>query len=158
MPISSDEKEFVNYVVDLMQLMGPVTARRMFGGHGLFLEGLMFALIADSTLYLKVDDLIGGDFEDRGLEPFSYEKKGKTFKMSYYQAPEEALEEGEEMHQWANLSYGAALRAASKNVDQSSSFDGVICCDERKCQLDWFGAYFSSNGCFCQNKINPPNR
>jgi len=55
MPVSNEEKEFVTYVVDLMQSIGPVRAKGMFGGHGIFLEGLMFGLIADSVLYLKVD-------------------------------------------------------------------------------------------------------
>ena len=34
--------------------------------------------------------------------------------MSYYQAPEEALEDGEEMNLWANKAYGVALKAAAK--------------------------------------------
>ena len=114
MPTSKTEKEFVSYVVDIMQSIGPVGARRMFGGHGIFLDGLMFALIADSTLYLKADNESRQAFMTLGLEAFTYSKKGKEFKMSYYQAPEEALEDGEEMNSWANRAYGVALKAASK--------------------------------------------
>ena len=114
MPVSREEKEFVTYVVDLMQSIGPVRAKGMFGGHGIFLEGLMFGLIADSVLYLKVDKETEMDFKTRELEAFTYNKKGKEFKMSYYQAPEEALEDHEEMNSWANKAYGAALKAASK--------------------------------------------
>lgn len=114
MPVSQEEKEFVSYVVDLMQSIGPVRAKGMFGGHGIFLEGLMFGLIADSVLYLKVDKETEIDFKIRGLEAFTYNKKGKEFKMSYYQAPEEALEDDEEMNSWATKAYGAALKAASK--------------------------------------------
>ena len=55
MPTSKKEKEFVSYVVELMQSVGPVHAKGMFGGHGIFLDGLMFGLVADSVLYLKVD-------------------------------------------------------------------------------------------------------
>ena len=98
MPASSEEKKFVTYVVELMQSMGPVRAKSMFGGHGIFLEDLMFALVADSILYLKVDNETEDEFKSRGLEAFTYHKKGKDFKMSYYQAPEEALEDGEEMN------------------------------------------------------------
>lgn len=114
MPTSNIEKEFVSYVVELMQSIGPVRSKGMFGGHGIFLEELMFGLIADSTLYLKADKEIENDFIEKGLEAFVYNKKGKKFKMSYYQAPEEALEESEEMNFWANKAYSAALRAASK--------------------------------------------
>ena len=114
MPVSNEEKEFVTHVVDLMQSIGPVRAKGMFGGHGIFLEGLMFGLIADSVLYLKVDKETENEFKARGLEAFTYNKKGKEFKMSYYQAPEEALEDVEEMNLWANKAYGTALKAASK--------------------------------------------
>jgi DNA transformation protein len=113
MPASTDEKEFVTYVVDLMQSVGPVYAKGMFGGHGIFLEGLMFGLIADGMLYLKVDKQTENEFSARELAAFTYHKKGKEFRMSYYQAPEEALEDGEEMNYWANKAYGAATRAAA---------------------------------------------
>ena len=114
MPTSSVEKEFVSYVVELMQSIGPVRAIGMFGGHGIFLEELMFGLVADSILYFKSDKETENEFKDKGLEAFTYYKKGKEFKMSYFQAPEEALEDGEEMNLWANKAYSAALRAASK--------------------------------------------
>jgi len=113
MPIINKEKEFVAYVVDLLQSIGPVEAKRMFGGHGIFLDGLMFGLIADSVLYLKADKESQDEFTAKGLEAFSYNKKGKAMKMSYYQAPEEALENLDDMNVWGNKAYSAALRAAS---------------------------------------------
>lgn len=114
MTISKGEKEFVTYVVDLMQSIGPIRAKSMFGGHGIFLDGLMFGLIAESILYLKVDKETENDFKAKGLEAFTYHKKGKKFQMSYYQAPEETLEDADEMKSWTNKAYGAALRASSK--------------------------------------------
>ena len=114
MPKSKEEEEFVSYLLELMRRLGPVSAKSMFGGYGIFLEGLMFALVADSMLYLKVDKEIENDFETKGLEQFKYYKKGKEFKMSYYQAPEEALEDGDEMDCWANKAYSAALRVSLK--------------------------------------------
>jgi DNA transformation protein len=113
-PVSNEEQEFVSYVVDMMQTIGPVYSKRMFGGYGIFLEGLMFALIADSVLYLKADKESESDFNARGLGPFTYYKKGKPVELSYYQAPEETLEDVEVMNQWGNKGYSAALRAASK--------------------------------------------
>jgi len=116
MPASTAEKEFVSYVVDLMQSVGPVHAKAMFGGHGIYLDGLMFGLVADSVLYLKADKESKSEFKDRGLEAFTYSKKGKEYSMSYYQAPEEALEDDEVMNSWANRAYGVALKAASKKL------------------------------------------
>jgi len=114
MPASTEEKEFTSYVVELMQSIGPVRAKAMFGGYGIFLEGLMFGLVADGVLYLKADKETEEEFKARELEPFTYNNKGKAFKMSYYQAPEEALENDEEMESWAAQAYSTALRAAAK--------------------------------------------
>ena len=113
MPVNNEEQEYVLYVVDMMQTIGPVYSKKMFGGHGIFLEGLMFALIADGALYLKADQESEDDFIARGLEAFTYTMKGKVTKMSYYRAPEETLEEIELMNEWANKAYSAAVRAAS---------------------------------------------
>ena len=91
--------------------MDGVTAKRMFGGHGIFRHGLMFGLVADSVLYLKVDDQNRSDFEERGLGPFTYEGKGKPMSMSYHQAPEETLDNVDEMIEWAGSAYAAAVRS-----------------------------------------------
>ena len=114
MTVSTQEKEFITYVVELMQSIGAVSAKRMFGGCGIFMDGLMFALVADNTLYLKADSETESEFEEKGLERFKYNKKGKEYSMSYYSAPEEALEDVDEMSDWALKSYGAALRAATR--------------------------------------------
>lgn len=112
---SKAEQEYAAYITELMQGLGPVSTRRMFGGYGVFLDGLMFGLIADSTLYLKADDQSAPQFEEKSLEQFTYEKKGKPFRMSYYQAPEEALDNPEDMLDWATTAYDAALRSAAKS-------------------------------------------
>ena len=114
MPPSPAEKEFAAYIVDLMQSIGLVSARAMFGGYGIFHDALMFGIIADNVLYLKADKETENDFKDMGLEPFTYQKQGKELKMSYYQAPEEALDNAEEMNHWAAKAYRTAVRAASK--------------------------------------------
>lgn len=101
-------------MVELMQSLGPVLAKPMFGGHGIFIDDLMFGLVADSTLHLKVDKESENEFKAKGLETFTYNKKDKEVSLSYYQAPEEALEDSEEMNTWGNKAYSAALRAALK--------------------------------------------
>ena len=116
----SQQNEFVSFLVESLQLIGPVTAKRMFGGHGIFLEGLMFGLVASSTLYFKVDDENIGAFKKEGMGPFTYSRKGKEFAMPYYQAPDEAMEDGEELIKWANLAYGAAIRAAARKNNKKT--------------------------------------
>jgi len=108
------KNEFVEYVLELLGPLGPVKAKAMFGGFGIYRNNLMFGLVADDILYFKVDEKTRPGFESKGLPPFTYEKKGKKYSMSYYQAPEEALEDPEEMAVWAEKAYGVALRANKK--------------------------------------------
>ena len=72
---------------------------------------LMFGLVADDVLYLKVDGESVDRFIDLGLEPFEYEKNGAKIKMSYYMAPESIFEDFEQAKEWAALAFDAALRA-----------------------------------------------
>lgn len=107
------QQGFVNHVVELLQVLGPVSARRMFGGHGIFLDGLMFALVAGNELYFKADEQSRGNFLELGLQAFTYTSQGKQKALSYYQAPEESLESLDEMTIWGNMGFACALRAAS---------------------------------------------
>ena len=89
--------------------------RRMFGGAGLCRDGLMFALIADDTLYLKVDDRNRPDFEAEGMTPFSYQRKGETAALkSYYEAPPELADDAEAFSAWARKAITAALAGAKR--------------------------------------------
>ena len=106
--------EFVSYVMELLAPFGAVRARRMFGGHGIFREELMFGIIADETLFLKADDENRADFEARGLERFVYYKKGKPMYLSHYQAPEETLDNSGDMLAWAGKSFAAAIRSGTR--------------------------------------------
>ncbi len=110
--MSAKANEFVSHVLDLLEPLGPVSARRMFGGYGIYLDRLMFALVASDTLYLKVDDESRGEFEAAGLEPFRYTKKGKSYQMSYHAAPEDALEDADLLRDWARKAVDAAMRSA----------------------------------------------
>ena len=110
-PSTCPVSELVDHLVDQLAPLGGVSARRMFGGHGIFRDGLMFALVAGDCLYFKVDDDNRAEFEARGLEPFRYAKKGKLVALSYHQAPEEAMDDGEELCRWARPAFAAALRA-----------------------------------------------
>lgn len=111
---------FANHVVDLLSDFGEVEAKRMFGGFGIFRDGLMFGLIADGCLYLKADDQSRSSFEDEDLTAFSYYKKDKEFKLSYYLAPEIFFEDPEQTFYWATLAFEAALRSPAKNKKSKS--------------------------------------
>ena len=104
--------EFIAFLIEQMRGWAPVSAKRMFGGYGIFRDGLMFALVADDTLYFKADGESRVAFEEEGLSPFSYGTAGgKRVVMAYWRAPERCLEEPDEMAQWCQRAFGAALRS-----------------------------------------------
>ncbi len=109
------EREFATHVVDLLDRFGPCEAKRMFGGYGIFHQGLMFALIADGDLFLKADDETRERFLAEGAVPFTYFKQDKEFRLSYYLAPDEFFEDRDAAVEWARLAFDAALRAPRKN-------------------------------------------
>lgn len=109
MAISPEYREFL---LDQLAPFGPVSIRRMFGGAGIFRDGLMFALVADDTLYLKVDATNQADFEDRGMEPFTYLRKSKPASLRYYEVPADILEDPQDLLPWAEKAFAVALMAS----------------------------------------------
>lgn len=110
MPAPRDE--FVDHCVELLGRLGSCRARRMFGGHGLYVGELFIAIIARERLYLKVDAVSLPAFEAAGCAQFTVEAKGKPMTMAYWTVPDEALESPELMAPWGRRARDAALRAA----------------------------------------------
>ena len=106
--------EFIEHLQEILEPFGPMLARRMFGGYGVYHQGIMFGIVVDDMLYLKSDEASAGDFIAKGLRQFEYQKGEKTVKMSFYLAPEEFLEDSDEAARWAARAYAAALRAHAK--------------------------------------------
>ena len=108
MAVSSSFKTLV--LDQLSRAVSRVRARPMFGGVGLYSGELFFALIADDTVYFKVDASTRPEFEARGMEPFRpFGDEGGT--MQYYQLPEDILEDPETLRLWAEK----ALTIARQN-------------------------------------------
>ncbi len=103
------QSEFVDYTLELLADLGPVGAKSMFGGYGLYLDGTMFGIIADEVIYIKADELNREAFTSEGLEPFRLESKNAV--MSYYTVPESAMDDPTEMCRWGQLGVEAAVRA-----------------------------------------------
>lgn len=115
---SAARRAFADHVVDLLRGLGPVSARSMFGGHGLYLDGRMFALLVDGRLFIKADADSLPVFEAARCQPFVYESRGKRVSVQYHEAPSEALEHPDEAVLWARLGVAAAQRAAALKPDK----------------------------------------
>ena len=116
----SNSPTFVEHALDLVSLAGPVEARAMFGGHGLYHRGAMFGLLDDDELFLKTDAATVQRFLDAGCEPWVYVGPRGLERTRYYRPPDEAHEDAESMAPWARLAMDAALRAqAAKRTKPS---------------------------------------
>lgn len=104
---------FADHIADVFGAFGPIQIRRMFSGYGLFREGLMFGLLHNETLYLKADAQNAAEFQELGLAQFTYARKSKVVRLSYYRAPDAVMDDSAEATKWAKSSFEAALREAS---------------------------------------------
>ncbi len=98
---------------ELFEPAGRVTLRRMFGGHGVYADGVMFALEAYGAIWMKADALTAPAFDARGLKPFTYAKNGKPYEMSYRELPASAFDDPDELREWVRLAREAAFRGAT---------------------------------------------
>jgi len=101
-------------LAELFSNYGPVTVRRMFGGAGVFADGLMIALVVEGVIFLKADERTIPDFEREGLRPFSYETKAGTRTLtSYWRMPERLYDDPDELAAWARRALESARRSST---------------------------------------------
>ena len=100
----------LDYLRELFCAFAPVTFRAMFGGHGVYRDGVILAIVADGAPYLKVDDASRPAFEAAGCAPFMHEARGRRIPMSYWSVPAEAMDSPQDFLPWAKRGWEAALR------------------------------------------------
>ena len=103
--------DYLDFVLDQLSGFGPLDHKKMFGGVGIYKNGLMFAGIMNGSLHFKVDDLTREAYLQRDMQPFG--KMGKKM-PTYYQVPIEVVEDRDELAGWAESAYAAALRSKKK--------------------------------------------
>jgi DNA transformation protein len=101
--------EFVHHCLELLAPLGAARSRRMFSGHGFYVDDLFIALIFRDRLYLKADSQTQTRFAEAGGEPFIYEGQGKAVTINYWTVPADAMESP-----WARLAMQSALQARAR--------------------------------------------
>jgi len=111
--VASDS--FAEFLREQLAPLGRITMRRMFGKTGVFYDGVMFGMVADNTLYFRVDDDNRAVFEEaKSCPPLNYEKKGATIDLSFWRVPERLFDEPDELVTWARAALAVAHRVAAK--------------------------------------------
>jgi DNA transformation protein len=103
--------DFADHCVELLATAGTVRRRRMFGGHGLYVDDLFVGVIAGERLYLKADAQTAPPFEAAGGERFVYSARGRTVALGFWSPPPEAMDSPALMAPWVRLAVQAALGA-----------------------------------------------
>ncbi|MDP3568953.1 TfoX/Sxy family protein [Sediminibacterium sp.] len=101
-------------IEELFAPFAAVSVKRMFGGHGLYADGLFFAIEAGGEIYLKADRQSAARFQEAGSRPFVYQGKDRPITVSYWSLPDQALEDADELVRWATFAVDAARRAGPK--------------------------------------------
>ncbi len=115
-------KNFHDYVMsDVFARILGVTSRAMFGGYGIYKDGIIFAIIADGVLYFKADEKTQEEFKKYESAPFIYKSpRNKPITMSYWQLPEEVMEDHLQLEEWVKKSMESSL--ASKNTKKGKKY------------------------------------
>ncbi len=120
------DKEFVIWLEDVFSIVQDTSARKMFGGVGLFRQGLMYALaLSDGRIALKADNQTSQAFIDEDCEEWTHARKdGKITRMGYWYMPERLTDEPEELLEWSMKAFEVALRADQKKSPSQRKFKG----------------------------------
>ncbi len=112
--------DFVDYVVqDLLSGLDSVRARAMFGGWGIYKDGVILGIIVDDELYFKVGPGNQAKYESHGSQPFTYESRGKSIAMSYWEVPAEVMDDREAILLWAQESHAISRQGKLKPARKS---------------------------------------
>lgn len=118
--------DFAAQVRELLIGMEPLQIRKMFGSAGLYRDGLMFGLLGEEALYLKVDDETQATFADAGSQPFVFEMKdGRSAALRYWRLPDTAADDPDEALKWARLAFDAALRAKAPKRKKADTREDI---------------------------------
>jgi DNA transformation protein len=116
---------FREFVEELLEPLSGTAIRRMFGGYGVFRDGIMFGILDDGVLYLRVDETTQPRFEAERSEPFVYESMGRSVTMPYWRVPDWLFEEADAFREWAQASFAAARRAKKARTTRPAAVAGV---------------------------------
>jgi DNA transformation protein len=106
---------FAEFLREQLAPLGRITVRRMFGKTGVFCDGVMFGMVTENTLYLRVDEENRATFKEaEAFPPLNYQKKGSTIDLSFWRVPERLFDEPDEFVTWAQAALAAAHRVAAK--------------------------------------------
>jgi DNA transformation protein and related proteins len=115
------DDSFKEFVLDQLSALPDMRARAMFGAHGLYCDDKFFGILEEGRLFFKTSAKTEGDYTARGMEPFTYTKKGRTITVAYHEVPPDVLEQPNELILWARKAIGLATTSNKKASKRSKN-------------------------------------
>jgi DNA transformation protein len=119
--MTTTKRLFHDKIMDILSPYGSITSRAMFGGYGIYMQGVMFAAIIENALYFRINETTRSDFERYKSPSFVYMGRGKPVEMPYKVLPDEILENSAELKAWIQKAYSASLNAKKKKSSKRSA-------------------------------------
>lgn len=115
------DDSFNEFVLDQLSALPDLRAKAMFGAHGLYCGEKFFGILDDGRLFFKTDARSQADYTARGMEPFTYEMKGKVMTMAYHEVPPDVLEQPHELTAWARRAIQIAAAKTKRRPKPGAS-------------------------------------
>jgi DNA transformation protein len=109
------DESFKEFVLDQLSALPDVRAKAMFGANGLYQDEHFFGILDECRLFFKTDAQSQSDYVTRGMEPFTYESRGRTLTMSYHEVPPDVLENAPELAAWVRRAIAVAARSGKSS-------------------------------------------
>jgi DNA transformation protein len=109
------QQKLVDEIDTKLAPLGHFRALRMFSGYGLYLNGVIFGLVARDRLWLRVDDRSRPNFQTAGMEPFAYTREGTSVSLAYFRCPDPMLADPAKLRKWPRRPAGPAPSAQSRS-------------------------------------------
>ena len=113
------DESFKEFVLDQLRALPDMRARAMFGAHGLYQGECFFAILDEGRVFFKTDEASQADYVARGMEPFTYESKGRVLRMSYHEVPPDVLENPQRLVDWAERAIQIAAARPGKTAKRT---------------------------------------
>jgi DNA transformation protein len=115
---------FAEFLREQLAPIGRITMRRIVGKTGVFCNGVMFGMVTDDTLYVRVDEFNRAVFKEaQAAPPLNYEKRGQTIDLAFWRVPDRLLDESDELVTWARAALAAARRVAAKRKPKTCAME-----------------------------------
>lgn len=105
----------ISDIIEWLSPFGDISSRRMFGGYGIYKDGIIIALMDDDELYFKSTLTSESFYQSFNSYPFVYEGQRRPVKMSYWQVPQTVLNDPILLEKWVDTAYHSAIAAKAKN-------------------------------------------